>query len=224
MRTFLRENALTLFFGGLLLLALVGQSVAGLAQHNGQQVADGQEAISYAQYLLSSDFATDVAENWQSEFLQFFLYVLATVWFVQKGSSESKKPGHGGRGTDEEQRVGVHAGPRSPAWARAGGWRLRVCSSSLGLTMGTIFLLCWLAQSVAGRASYNAEQLSAYEDPVSWAGYVTSADFWSRTLQNWQSEFLAVAAMAALSIFLRQRGSPESKPVGAPHDATGDDA
>jgi hypothetical protein len=223
MRTFLRENALTLFFGGLLLLALVGQSVAGLAQLNSQQVAHGQEAITYGHYLLSSDFSADVAENWQSEFLQFFLYVLATVWFVQKGSSESKSPGQGGTGTDEEQRVGVHAGPRSPAWARVGGWRLRLYANSLGLVMGTIFLLCWLAESIAGRAAYNAEQLSAYEDPVSWTGYVTSADFWSRTLQNWQSEFLAVAAMAALAIFLRQRGSPESKPVGAPHDSTGED-
>jgi hypothetical protein len=223
MRTFVRENALTLFFGGLLALALVGQSLAGVAQFNSQQVSAGQDAVSYGRYLLSSDFSADVAENWQSEFLQFFLYVVATVWLVQKGSGESKEPGDAGPGSDEDQQVGAHAGPRSPAWARAGGWRLRVYANSLGLVMGTIFLLCWLAESVAGRAAYNAEQLSSYEDPVSWVGYVGSADFWSRTLQNWQSEFLAVAAMAALGTFLRQRGSPESKPVGSPHDATGNE-
>lgn len=224
MRTFLRENALTLFFLTLLLLALVGQSFAGLAQLNDQQVASGQEALTYGQYLVSSDFAVDVAENWQSEFLQFFLYVLATVWFVQKGSSESKELGRGGLESDEDQHVGPWATPRSPRWARAGGWRLRLYSSSLGLVMGMIFLLCWLAQSVAGRAAYNAQQLSEYEDPVSWLGYVGSADFWSRTLQNWQSEFLAVAAMASFAVFLRQRGSPESKPVGSPHDATGEES
>ena len=86
--------------------------------------------------------------------------------------------------------------------------------------MGLIFLLSWTAQSIAGRAAYNSQQLSQYQDPVTWTGYVTSADFWSRTLQNWQSEFLAVAAMAVFAIYLRERGSPESKPVGAPHHAT----
>jgi hypothetical protein len=224
MRTFLRENALTLFFGALLLLALVGQAFSGLAEFNSQQVASGQEAIPLAHYLLSSDFAADVAENWQSEFLQFFLYILATVWFVQKGSSESKEVGRGGLESDEDQQVGRHATNRSPRWARVGGWRLRVYSNSLGLVMGVIFLLCWLAESIAGRAAYNAEQLRELEDPVSWVGYLGSSDFWSRTLQNWQSEFLAVAAMAAFAIYLRQRGSPESKPVGSPHDATGEES
>jgi hypothetical protein len=98
---------------------------------------------------------------------------------------------------------------------------LLIYSRSLVLIMGTIFLLSWLAQSIAGHAAYNSQQLSRYEDPVSWFGYVSSSDFWSRTLQNWQSEFLAVASMAVFAIFLRQRGSPESKPVGAPHDRTG---
>ncbi len=222
MRAFLRENALTLFFLGLLLLALVGQSFSGLADFNAQQVAAGQEAVSYGQYLVSSDFAVDVAENWQSEFLQFFLYILATVWLVQKGSSESKELGKGGLESDEEEQVGPYAYDDSPRWARVGGWRRHVYSNSLGLVMAGVFLLCWLAQSIAGRAAYNGEQLSQYEDPVSWAGYLASADFWSRTLQNWQSEFLAVASMAAFAVFLRQRGSPESKSVGSPHDATGE--
>jgi membrane protein implicated in regulation of membrane protease activity len=220
-KRFVGENSLTLAFGLILLLALVGQSVAGLADFNDQQLSQGQEVITYLQYLTSSDFAVDVAENWQSEFLQFFLYIYATVYLIQRGSSESKEPGETGLESDEDQLVGRFATANSPRWARRDGWRLSVYSRSLGLVMGAIFLLSWIAQSVAGRAAYNAQQLSQFEDPVSWFGYVGSPDFWSRTLQNWQSEFLAVAAMSAFSIYLRQRGSPESKPVGSPHATTG---
>jgi hypothetical protein len=219
-----KENGLTLFFSAILLLALVGQSLAGMAEFNAQQLTSGQEAVSYGHYLLSSDFAVDVAENWQSEFLQFTLYIWATVYLVQRGSSESKELDQAGRESDEEQKVGQHAGPDSPRWAKVGGWRLAVYSRSLTLVMALIFLLSWLAQSVAGRAAYNGQQLSRYEDPVSWSGYVGSSDFWSRTLQNWQSEFLAVASMAIFAVYLRQRGSPESKPVGSAHTTTGQES
>ncbi|MBO0810903.1 MAG: hypothetical protein J2P23_02525 [Microlunatus sp.] len=221
MRRFLHQNGLSLFFGSILILALAGQSVAGVMAFNQQQLAAGLQPASLGRYLRSSDFAVDVAENWQSEFLQFLLYIYATVWLLQRGSSESKELGEGGHESDQDQQVGAYATDRSPAWARAGGWRLAIYSRSLIMVMGTIFLLSWLAQSIAGRAAYNAQQLSQYEDPVSWSGYVMSSDFWSRTLQNWQSEFLAVASMAVFAIYLRQRGSPESKPVGAPHDSTG---
>jgi hypothetical protein len=216
-----KENGLTLFFSAILLLALWGQSLAGMAEFNAQQLTSGQEAVSYGHYLLSSDFAVDVAENWQSEFLQFTLYILATVYLVQRGSSESKELDKAGRESDEDQKVGQHAGPDSPRWAKVGGWRLAVYSRSLTLVMALIFLLSWLAQSVAGHAAYNSQQLSRYEDPVSWFGYTGSSDFWSRTLQNWQSEFLAVASMAIFAVYLRQRGSPESKPVGSAHTTTG---
>jgi len=220
-KRFLRENGLTLCFGAIMLLALLGQSIAGMVEFNNQQIAQGLEGISYSRYLLSSDFAVDVAENWQSEFLQFSLYIFATVWLVQRGSSESKQVDQMGRQSDEDQQIGPHAPPDAPRWASAGGFRLGIYSRSLGLTMGVIFLLSWLAQSIAGRAAYNGQQLSQREDTVGWVGYITSSDFWSRTLQNWQSEFLVVASMAAFSIYLRQRGSPESKPVGSPHDSTG---
>jgi hypothetical protein len=222
-KRFVRDNGLTLFFGLLLLLALLGQSVAGRAEFNNEQLAEGLEQVSYLQYLTTSDFAVDIAENWQSEFLQFFLFILVTVWLVQRGSTESKELGKEGRESDEDQKVGDYAPPDAPSWARVGGLRLALYSRSLGLVMGSIFLLSWLAQSIAGRAAYNGQQLSQLEDPVSWVGYLASADFWSRSLQNWQSEFLAVAAMAALSIYLRQRGSPESKPVGTPHTTTGEE-
>jgi hypothetical protein len=221
MKRFVVENSLSLFFGTILILALAGQALTGLAEFNQQQLAAGLQQESLGGYLLSSDFAVDVAENWQSEFLQFLLYIYATVWLLQRGSSESKELDRAGPESDEDQKVGAYATDRSPAWARAGGWRLAIYSRSLVLIMGTIFFLSWLAQSIAGHASYNAQQLSQYQDPVSWLGYVASSDFWNRTLQNWQSEFLAVASMAVFAIYLRQRGSPESKPVGAPHDSTG---
>jgi hypothetical protein len=221
MRVFVKHNGLSLFFGFVFLAALLGQSLTGLAEFNQQQLAASMATFNYGQYLTSSDFAVDVAENWQSEYLQFLLYILATVWLLQRGSPESKPLDDAGTESDKDQKVGRFAGPDSPAWAKVHGARRTVFSSSLGLAMGLIFLGSWLAQGVAGTAAFNQQQLSQREDPVSFLGYLVSSDFWNRTLQNWQSEFLAVGSMAVLSIYLRQRGSPESKPVGTAHAATG---
>jgi hypothetical protein len=220
-RRFIRENSLGLTFGLLFLAALVGQAFAGLADFNAQQLTNGLEPVTLGRYLTSSSFAVDVAENWQSEYLQFFLFIVLTVWLLQKGSPESKSLDEAGRESDDEQRVGRYARDDSPAWAHADGWRRTVFSNSLGLTMALIFLLSWLAQAVAGASAYNEEQLSELQDPVSFGEYLLEPDFWNRTLQNWQSEMLAVASMAVLAIYLRQRGSPESKPVGAAHTSTG---
>jgi hypothetical protein len=220
MKRFLRDNSLTLAFGAGFLVTLLGQAVSGWQFFNSQQRAQGGEALPFLRYLSSSEFAVDVVENWQSEYLQFFLFIIATVWLVQRGSTQSKKVDEVGIESDREQRLGRYATAHSPLWARIGGIRTAIYSRSLGLLMGTIFLLCWLAQSIAGRAAFNAEQLANRSEPVSWVGYLGTAEFWNRTLQNWQSELLAVASIAAFSIYLRQRGSPESKPVGAPHDAT----
>ena len=216
-----KDNLLGLFFGAIFLLTLVGQFFAGLAQFNNEQHAEGLSQISPVRYLLSADFAADVTENWQSEYLQFLLYITVTVWFVQRGSPESTKPDDSGLEGDEQQKVGAHAEPGSPRWARVGGVRTLVFSWSLTAMMGAIFLVSWLAQSVGGWSSYNETRLQRLQDPVTWGSYLLNADFWSRTLQNWQSEFLAVGSMAVLSIYLRQRGSPESKPVGEPHEVTG---
>jgi hypothetical protein len=218
---FLRENGLSLFFLVIFLATLVAQALVGHAGFNHDQLAHQGDPISLWQYLTSSVFAVDVMENWQSEYLQFTLYIGTTVWFLQRGSPESKSLDQAGRESDEEQKVGAHAGPDSPAWAGAGGWRTAVFSNSLLLVMGSIWVLTWLAQSVTGRIAYNADQLDHREAALSWFAYLGSSDFWNRTLQNWQSEFLAVGSMAVLSIYLRQRGSPESKPVGAPHTSTG---
>jgi hypothetical protein len=217
----LRDHGLSTLFGVIFLLALVGQAFTGFAAYNEQQVSDGLTQVTLLSYVTSSNFAVDVAENWQSEYLQFALYILVTVWFVQKGSTESKKPGDEGPGSDQDARVGPFAQEDSPAWARAGGLRRTIFSNSLLAMMGAIFLLSWLAQSIAGHVSFNEQQLASLEAPVTWPEYLVSPDFWSRTLQNWQSEFLAVGSMAVFSIYLRQRGSPESKPVGAPHEETG---
>jgi hypothetical protein len=218
---FLRANALTLAFGALFLITLVGQAISGAADFNAQQVANGLEQVSLLDYLTSSSFGVDVMENWQSEYLQFFLFIFATVWLVQRGSSESKKPGEEGPESDEEQKIGRYATEDSPAWATTGDWRTALFSRSLGLLMLALFLLTWAASSLAGWASYNSEQLGERQDPVTWVGYLGEADFWNRSFQNWQSEMLAVGSMAIFSVFLRQRGSPESKPVGVAHDTTG---
>jgi hypothetical protein len=221
MRRVLRDNALGLAFGVLFLAALAGQAFSGHADYNANQVTDGLAPVSLGRYVTSSSFAVDVAENWQSEYLQFLLFILATVWLLQRGSPESKELGATGTETDREQRVGRHALPESPLWARTGGIRTAIYSNSLLIAMGAIFLASWFAHSVTGWSAYNADQIEHQQEPLSWLEYVGSADFWQTTLQNWQSEFLAVGSMAVLSIYLRQRGSPESKPVGAAHSATG---
>lgn len=146
----LRDHGLALVFGGLLLLALVGQALWGLAGVNGEARDKGLQTISLGEYLTSSSFAVDVAENWQSEYLQFLLFILLTVWFVQRGSPESKPLDKTGRESDEDQKVGAYAQPDSPRWAVVGGWRRTLFSRSLGLTMGAIFLGSWSAQARRG--------------------------------------------------------------------------
>jgi hypothetical protein len=220
-RGVLRDNGLSLVFGILFLLTLVGQALTGLADHNADRVAQGLPAVTLGEYLTSSTFGVDVMENWQSEYLQFFLFIYLTVWLIQLGSTESKPVGKEGKESDEEQKVGRHADAHSPAWAAVGGWRTALYSRSLGVVMGGIFLLTWAASSVAGWAAYNSEQLADLEDPVTWLGYLGEPDFWNRSFQNWQSEFLAVGSMAVFSVYLRHRGSPESKVVGESHATTG---
>ncbi len=223
MRRFLKENSLSLAFGLLFLLSLVGHAVAGWRAYNDQHLAEGMGRMSLPEYVLSADYAVAVSENWQSEYLQFLLFILATVWLLQKGSTESKPLEKAGPESDEDQKIGRHTEEDSPAWAKPLGWRTWLLSNSLVLVMGGIFLASWAVQSVAGWASYNETRLEQLRDPITWASYLAHSDFWERTLQNWQSEFLAVGSMAVLSIYLRQRGSSQSKPVGAAHGSTGEE-
>jgi uncharacterized protein DUF6766 len=221
MRRFIREHSLSLFFLAIFLAALVGQAIAGHQLHNQEAMAHGGEQISMWRYVTGSDFGNAVMENWQSEYLQFMLFMLATVWLLQRGSPESKELDRAGRESKKDQKLEEHASQDSPLWARVGGLRTTLYSNSLLIAMAVIFVGSWFAQSVTGWTDFNAEQTDHGDPTISWWSYVGSATFWESTLQNWQSEFLAVGSFAVLAVFLRQRGSPESKPVGAPHDATG---
>ena len=221
MRRWLFEQGLSLFFLAIFLLSAAGQWILGARAYNAEQAAHGEETLSYWRYLFSSDFGGNLLENWQSEFLQFALFIYVTIWLVQRGSNESKQLTQVGRESDQKQQVKGYAKSNSPLWARVGGLRTRIYENSLLIAFAVIFFGSWLAQAVTGWTDYNDEQEEHGDPTVSLATYLTRPNFWEKTLQNWQSEFLAVGTMAVLAIYLRQRGSPESKPVGAGHEETG---
>src|SRR5918911_4030750 len=148
MKRFLKHNSLSVFFLVLFLAALGFQAVAGHADFNEDQDRHGNPHMSFGRYVVSSEFGTAVLENWQSEYLQFTLFILSTVWLLQRGSPESKELDKAGLGSDEDQLVGRHAKPDSPKWARAGGWRTAIYSNSLLMVMGLIWIWCWVGQSV----------------------------------------------------------------------------
>mgnify|MGYP000518817561 CR=1 FL=1 len=220
MRRFLFENGLSVFFGAIFLGSLLGQSFAGQHTYNAEQLEHGSSGVTWVDYVLSPDFGGKVLENWQSEFLQFTLFILATVWLVQKGSNESKSLDSTGLESKQKQRLEGHAPENAPPWAKVRDLRRVVYENSLLLAMTAIFLLTWLGQSLNNWREFNAQQLEHGQSTVAWSSYLLNPGFWDNTLQNWQSEFLAVGTMAVFTIYLRQRGSPESKPVGAPHDET----
>jgi hypothetical protein len=220
MRRFARENSLSLFFLTIFLLTLTGQSFAGQHKYNAVQIEHDGVPVSWWSYVTSSGFGSAVMENWQSEFLQFSLFIAATIWLVQKGSNESKALDDAGLESDEQQQIGPHTPMRGARWAKADDLRTRIYENSLLIVMTLIFFATWFGQSLNNWRVYNAEQATHDAAPVSWGRYVLDPDFWEKTLQNWQSEFLAVGTMVVFTIYLRQRGSPESKPVGAPHDET----
>jgi hypothetical protein len=223
MRRALKHNGLALFFLVIFLASLAGQAVAGHNQYNEDEITHAKllheqpQTISLGRYVTSSDYAQAVTENWQSEYLQFTLFIIATIWLVQRGSTESKKPDQAGLESDRDQKLGAHATEHSPKWARAGGWRTAIYSNSLLIVMGIIWVGSWFAQSVSGWSKYNLDQMEHKAPTISWLQYLHSSDFWQTTLQNWQSEFLAVGSLAIFSVYLRQRGSSQSKPVGEAH-------
>ena len=221
MPRFVRDNGLALFFGLLFLLSAVAESVVGHSVFNSEQLQHGGEVMSYGRYLFSSHFGEALVENWESEWLQMFLFALATVWLLQRGSAESKEPGEEGLQSDEKPRVGGRAPDNAPRWAKLRGWRTAVYSNSFLIVMALIFLGSWLAQAATAWTEFNDEQNQHHEPLVSFVTYLGEPDFWEKTMQNWQSEFLALGAMTIFTVYLRQRGSTESKPVGAPHSETG---
>jgi len=220
MRRFARENSLSLFFLTIFLLTLVGQSFAGQHKYNAVQIEHDGVPVSWWSYVTSSGFGSAVMENWQSEFLQFSLFIAATIWLVQKGSNESKALQDAGLEPKTEQRIGRHTPSDGPRLARLDDWRTRIYENSLLLVMTAIFFATWFAQSLNNWREFNDDARQHGGQAIGWTSYLGNADFWERTLQNWQSEFLAVGTMVVFTIYLRQRGSPESKPVGAPHEET----
>jgi hypothetical protein len=218
-RTFLRDNGLSIVVLVLFLAFLVGQSVAGWQEFNDEQREHGESAVPFSEYLSSDHFAEATAENWESEFLQMAFYVFLTTFLFQKGSSESKKIGEK-EAVDRDPRRAKNK--KDAPWpVRKGGWILRLYEHSLTLAFLLLFAVSFIWHAIGGSREYSQEQLAHGGDPVSAIEYLSSSRFWFESLQNWQSEFLALGAMALLSIFLRQRGSPESKPVDAPHSHTG---
>jgi len=217
MRRILRDNGLSLVIAALFALLLVGQAEAGLHVYNEERAQRGQPAVPMRGYLATGHFLEATAENWESEFLQAAAYVLLTALLFQRGSAESRK-------IDEPEEVDRKpaARRRNVPWpVRRGGWVLKVYENSLSLAFILLFLVCIVLHVTGGAAAYNEEQMARGAPTVSLLHYAQSAQFWFESLQNWQSEFLALLSMVVLSIFLRQRGSPESKPVDAPNSATG---
>jgi succinate dehydrogenase hydrophobic anchor subunit len=219
-RRFLRDNGLSLTVFGVFLAVLVGQSVVGHRVYDSDQTEHGHAAVSYWAYLQTGAFVEVTFENWESEFLQMAAYVLLTVFLFQRGSVESKDPDQK-EATDQNPDKAPYD-PGAPWPVRRGGLVLRLYENSLFLAFTLLFLLAFALHAYGGAQQYSEDQLDHGRSAVSTLQYLRTAQFWFESLQNWQSEFLAVGAIVALSVFLRQKGSPESKSVAAPHSQTGD--
>src|SRR3954454_1308512 len=170
-RGFVQEDSLSLFSLEIFLAALAGQAISGHSLYNQDQVEHHEATVSFWRYLSSSHFAQGVMENWQSEYLQFALFALATVWLLQKGSPESKPLHKGGGESDREQKVGRYAKEDSPGWAKVGGARLWTYENSLIIVMALVFFASWLAQSFGGWTLYNSDQREHHEAAISWWSY-----------------------------------------------------
>ena len=213
----LRDNGLSIILGALFAAFLCGQFAAGHRVYNEEQREHGEPAVGAIAYLRSSHFLEATAENWESEFLQMAAYVFLTVFLFQRGSAESKDP-DASEAVDRAPRARRQDAP----WpVRRGGLVLRIYAHSLTLAFALLFVASFIVHAVAGARRYNGEQAVHGHPPVTVSAYLGTSQFWFESFQNWQSEFLAIAAMVVLSIFLRQKGSPESKPVDSPHRQTG---
>jgi hypothetical protein len=219
MRRLLRNNGLAISMFGSFLVFLVFMSISGHRSHNADLRDHGRPPISYVSYLGSGDFVEGVFENWESEFLQMGSYVLVTVYLFQKGSPESK-PIDGAAPQDADPRRARK--PDRPWPVRRGGPVLKLYENSLGLALILLFVLSFALHAIGGARAYDETQREHGGQTVSTIGFMGTSDFWYQSFQNWQSEFLSVGALTVLSVYLRQRGSPESKPVAAPHAETGE--
>jgi hypothetical protein len=219
MHNLLRNNGLSLALLSLFVFSIVGQSIAGLAHFNEEQREHGQRPVTYREYVASPAFAESVFENWESEFFQMAVYVILTAILYQRGSAESKDPDKS-EDVDEDPR-GHGSDPEAPYPVRAGGLLLRVYEHSLSLALVLMFVLSFCLHWIASARESCREELLHGGTCTATVAHLKSATFWFESFQNWQSEFLSIAVVVIFSIFLRQRGSPESKPVHASHKETG---
>ncbi len=219
MRRLLRDNGLLIVNLALFVIFLLAMSLAGVREYNADQLEHQQAAVSFWQYLTSGAFIEAVFENWESEFLQMGMYVVLTAYLFQRGSSESKPI---------DEKAPQDADPRDadlrtpvPWPVRKGGIVLKLYENSLAIFFFLLFFLSIWLHAVGGARDYSEEQVAHGESAVSTGQYVITSRFWFESFQNWQSEFLAVACIVGASVYLRQRGSAESKAVAEPHKTTG---
>jgi hypothetical protein len=213
---FLRRNGLSIAVLMMMLAAWAAQVATGFAAHNQELVEHGQASLPFTGYLVSGDLWSATFENWESEFLQMGVYVLLTVWLRQKGSAES-------RPMDESQEEGSEPIPEQSqpkAWRRGGTARW-LYANSLSLAFLALFLVSFTGHLFGSWRKSVADRLMHHQPPDTLAQYVVDPSFWFESFQNWQSEFLAVFSLVVLSIFLRQKDSPQSKKVDEPNSKTG---
>ena len=220
MKKFVRNNGLSIVMFFLFFIFLLGQIGTGFLEYNDNQQSHNQPEIGIMEYLGTGHFIEAVFENWESEFLQMAAYVVLTIFLFQKGSSESKDP--------EKSMEAVDADPRKadekkdmPGAVKRGGIALKLYENSLSIAFVVLFLSSLLLHAYGGVREYNQDQVEHGQEPVSFLAYMGTSRFWFESFQNWQSEFLSVGVLIVFSIFLRQKGSPESKPVAEPNSSTG---
>jgi hypothetical protein len=213
---FFYRNGLSLVFLTLFIITLTAQAFTGWKEHNQELQDEHVKELAFGSYLTTGHFISSTFENFQSEFLQMALYVLLTVGLRQQGSAESKS-------LDEAEEVDREpkASKDAPGPVKKGGWILKLYSHSLSITFFLLFFISWGLHLYGSWVDHNAEQEIKGKTAVSVLAYLGEPNFWFETFQNWQSEFLSVLSIVVLTIFLRQKGSPESKPVDAPHLETG---
>lgn len=216
---FFKNNSLSIVLILFTIVTIAAQSFAGHLDYNEQLMEDEQQPVSYFSYLSSGHFIESVFENWESEFLQMGLYVILTVFLIQKGSSESKDP----KKSERVDEIKYKLSPDAPYPVRKGGFLLFLYENSLFIAFIILFLISFYFHAVGGAIELNRENMAEGKpEMLTTLQYISTSRFWFESFQNWQSEFLAVFSIVVLSIFLRQKGSPESKPVDAPHSQTGE--
>lgn len=218
MLKFFRNNGLSVVFLLLFIISLFGQVHFGFAEYNKERLEDGAVAVDLYHYLASGHFIQSTFENWESEFLQMALFVWLTIFLYQKGSSESKKFD----GTDEVDKEPDPGKKDAPRPVKKGGWLLQLYKHSLTISLLLLFALSFVLHFYGSMKDNNEQQLLKGLPAEGPGEYLKDSRFWFESFQNWQSEFLSVFAIVVLSIFLRQKGSPQSKPVDASHSETGE--